>query len=112
MKRLGVVLVAVAVSAAIGAFALRAAQAQTLIPIRGSVEARVALLEQKVAMLESQNAELRSMIQISTAAGTMTIKPSRQLVIKSMHVVHESTNKIEIKAAGDIILKGSRINLN
>lgn len=128
MKRLGVLLLAVTVSAAIGLFALHAARAQTLIQNRGGgVEARVAVLEQKVAMLESQNAELRSMIQISTATGSMTINPNRKLVLKSMTVLLESTdftdistksmtiratNVMNLKASGDIILRASKIGLN
>jgi hypothetical protein len=120
MKRLGVLLVAVTVSAAIGAFAQYAAREQPLTQNMGSIEARIATLEQKVAVLESQNAELRSVIQISTAAGSMTINPRGQLMLKGMSVVLESTNHAEIraagsmnlKAAGDMNLKGSLIRIN
>ena len=121
MKRLGVLLVVVTVSATIWAFALHTVRAQTLVQNRGgSVEARVAALEQKVAVLESQNAELRSMIQISTATGSMTINPSGKLVLKSMMVLLDSTNRAEIsaagsmsiKAAGDMFLKANKIGLN
>ena len=60
-------------------------------------------------MLESQNAELRSVIQISTANGSMTIKPNGQLMLKGMSVTLESTGTAEIKAAGTLIFKGARI---
>jgi hypothetical protein len=120
MKRLGVLLVAVMVSAAIGAFAQYAAREQISTQNMGSVDARMATLEQKIAVLESQNAELRSVIQISTATGAMTINPRGQLVLKSMSVVLDSTNHAEIRAAGsmsikasgDIYLKASKIGLN
>jgi hypothetical protein len=121
MKRLGMLLVAVTVLAAIWAFTLHTARAQTLPQVRGgSVEARIAALEQKVSVLESQNAELRSVIQISTTAGSMTISPRGQLVLKGMSVLLDSASRAEIrsagsaeiKAAGDIIMKGALINLN
>jgi hypothetical protein len=121
MKRLGMLLAAVMVLAVIWVFALHSVRAQTLPQIRGgSVEARLAVLEQKVAVLESQNAELRSVIQISAATGTMTINPSLKLVLKSMTVLLDSTSHAEIraagsmslKAAGDMNLKGSLIRIN
>jgi len=112
MKQRGVLMAAVTVSVAIGAFALHSARAQTPTQTKGSVEFRIAMLEQKVATLEAQNTELRSVIQIDKAAGSMTIKPTGQLVLKGASLTIESTGTTEIKASGTMTLKGALININ
>jgi hypothetical protein len=111
MRRLEILVAAAMVSAAIGTLAVHSARAQTF-PVQPkiSVETRIAALEQKVATLEAQNAELRGVIQISSSS--VTIKSSGQIALKGGSLEVESTGKTVIKASGDVIVKGSRINLN
>ncbi|MBI5536735.1 MAG: hypothetical protein HY898_28705 [Deltaproteobacteria bacterium] len=113
MKRIEMLVAAVAVSGAVGAIALHSARAQTEpAQIKTGVDARIAALEQKVATLEAQNTELRNVIQISTAAGSVTIKPTGQLVLKGTSVAVESTGTTELKSSGTMTLKGALININ
>lgn len=112
MKRPGMILGAVVVVGAVGVLALHAARADTApLPSR-TLEARVAKLEQQVATLETQNAALRSVIQIESLSGTVTINPSTTLKLKSARIDLESTSTTEIKASGTVTLKGALINLN
>jgi hypothetical protein len=112
MKQRGVLLAAVTVSVAIGAFALHSARAQTPTQVRGTGESRIAALEQRVATLEAQNTELRNVIEISTATGSMTIKPTGNLVLKGPSVMVESTGAAQVKTSGTLTLKGALVNIN
>ncbi len=112
MKRHEMLLAAGALLGAISAFALHPARAQTPTQTKGSVEVRIATLEQKISALEAQNAELRNVIQISTAAGSVTIKPSGKLKLVSASLELELTGSAEIKTSSNLTLKGALININ
>ncbi len=114
MRRLGLTVLAVMVSTAIGAAALRSAHAQAS-PTQARVtpiEQRMAELDKRIRALETENARLRGVIHVAADGSTLTIDPSARVDIKSTSVNLASGAAGSIKAGGTLTVKGALVAIN
>lgn len=78
---------------------------------RDTVENRLAALEQKVAVLEQQNAQLREFITVS--GSSLTIKSAQALTIQAgTNLLLKSTAGAALEGGGTVQVKGAQVHLN